>query len=1152
MKRPLFLALLLTLSSASVLAERHVHPNADGDLVGKDGKPVFLISTTVKWGCMTDWYRHKHQFRGKWIQKYPWLYGQQTCIDMFEKCGFNALNFREHGNVSWRALAPEYKGFTAKDPFDEYMEMTKKYKLERFREMKTRRDYDDFHHLIASAKNIPVYLDFHGGYIARITQNRDAFSSFLDLYKVFASRDTHPGFAFRFQFGTKEGRETLLKLFRHEAESVLAAGIQPFAYKLFNEADFRDFSPVNAWKFKEAMKKKYSNIQRLNAAWHTNFPSFEKVERSKGGKAAAIEYAKYQEDLVASFFAEAREMLRKLDPGALTFGQVHGPAYLASWNNFNLYKINQHMDFISTGTGNFTFSQGEQMNPDLPIGALFSPNPDLRNFLGRGPFTLALADRKPIFTTEAYFDGMGDRCRPFKKAFWFEMIQGSSMVNMWEWCCYFAPWVMPTITYGLHHPLCVSPESWRALPEVRREIASVSDIFQPRKNREKADVAVLFSYPTLRANNDRMDGYLQGISAMRFLQIPVDAVLEEQLPENRLNRYKVLLAFNVKNVDPATTDALRKFVRNGGILIANGSMMNCDEYDFPLARPLLPLTLQPESGKMERDPKTGIPFQNDFSLKLGKAPWNILSRFGRQVRIASLDIGKGKIIAVAGNYTDYGIAETIRPYLKKAGIVPSVTLRRTDSENRPSGVAVYKFHSGEMTGWALVNFNELPVLTRASAPEFKNASVVDPLGKKSWPVRGDTAVLLLPPKDLLILVSGPEKAIVSRFGAVPAVQPEQAEKEWKRLYSELQKKKGYVRPSKPVDIVKFVNCGYDNQQGWKNDSAWFDSKGKYLIGVPWHGVVFRNVQFELIRFDFNQNRTCIALKSKYLPDAPAQTGEIPLEGQFRGVAFLHAVTHGKAGETAMRYRFSYEDGSSVTVPLTVGKEIGDWRIKDNPPAVQEQTAWQKFNKGFFFYEWNNPQPTKKLKSLRIESGCGESVPIVVGISALPTKFTKSFRTSIPMQKIFDASSSDKTCGWQKDGTLVCGPAQVSLKVRNGKLFRIPEDRLKNAVLRFQLKHGKDQWGKQYPKNGYVWMIMHGKRDGRSLSSAMGGSTVTAQLFSRQVSLFNNPADWNEVELPLARLANFQAEDLPVITEIMSLSYGSGDRIHILKDFRLEY
>ena len=348
------------------------------------------------------------------------------------------------------------------------------------------------------------------------------------------------------------------------------------------------------------------------------------------------------------------------------------------------------------------------------------------------------------------------------------------------------------------------------------------------------------------------------------------------------------------------------------------------------------------------------------------------------------------------------------------------------------------------------------------------------------------------------------------------------------------------------------NYGYDNQQGWKTDTAWFDSKGKNLLGVPWHGVVFRNIQFELIRFDFNQNRTCIALKSKNLPDAPAQTAEIPLEGQFRGVAFLHAVTHGKAGETAMKYHFTYEDGSSVTVPIVVGKEIGDWRIRNNPPAVQEQTAWQKFGNGFFLYEWNNPQPAKKLKSLRIESGYGESVPIVVGISSLPTRFTKSFRTSIPMQKLFEAVSTEKSCGWQKDGTLVCGPASVSLKVRDGRSLRIPEDRLKNAVLRFQLKHGKDQWGKQYPKSGYVWMTMFGKRDGKQVSSATQGSNVTAQIFSQQVSWFKNPADWNEVELPLDRLANFQAEDLPVIAEIISLSYAGGDRVHILKDFRLEY
>ena len=84
------------------------------------------------------------------------------------------------------------------------------------------------------------------------------------------------------------------------------------------------------------------------------------------------------------------------------------------------------------------------------------------------------------------------------------------------------------------------------------------------------------------------------------------------------------------------------------------------------------------------------------------------------------------------------------------------------------------------------------------------------------------------------------------------------------------------------------------------------------------------------------------------------------------------------------------------------------------------------------------------------------------------------------------------------------------------------------------------------------MTMCGKRDGRQVSSATQGSNVTAQIFAQKVSYFQNPADWNEMELPLSRLANFEAQDLPVIPEISSLHYGGGDRVHILRDFRIEY
>lgn len=1148
------LLLLLAIVSATALAApvRHVYPTPDGELAGPDGKPVFLISTTVTWASLQEWFRHSHQFKGKFIDQYPWLYGQQVCMDMFEKCGFNALNFREHGNLSWRTLAPDYKGYDAKDPFDDYMAMTKKYKLENMREMKTRRDYDEFNKLVASAQNVPVYLDFHGGYISRLTQNRKAVTDFLNPDKVFASPDTHPGFAIRYQLSSKVGREALLKLFRHEAEAFLAKGIRPFAYKLFNEADFRDFSPAAQWHFRMSMKKKYGSIKKLNEAWHTDFPSFERINLKHGGKAGQIEYAKYSEDQVADFYAEVRTMLRKLDPGALTFGQVHGHAYTASWNNFNLYKIYRKMDFVSTGTGNFTFSQGEQFDPAMPFHAAFSPNQELRSLLGRSAFSRALADHKPILTTEAYFDGMGKRYEEFKKVFWFEMLQGSSMVNMWQWGCYFAPWIKPTISYGLRHPLCVSPDTWRALPDVRREIATVSDFFQIRKNRPAAETAVLFSYPTLRANNTLMDGYRQGITALTFLQIPADAILEEQLPEKRLENYKVLLALNVKNIYPETAGIIRDFIRNGGILVTNGAAMESDEYDFPLKKRLIPLTRKQLSGELVRDPETGICFKNTTEMNLEGNAWTVLSRFNGKPQVASLRYGKGTIIAIAGTYTDYGIAERIRPILEKAEITPSIVLRQMKKEERPTGVAVHKASHDGMAAWAFVNFNELPVLVRASAPEFRGAQLVNPVKKENYPVGGNTAVLLLPPRNLLIAVSGPATELNKRFGIFPSVSPEQAKQKWVQQTAALRKAKGYIRPSKPVDITAFANCGYDNQQGWKDDTAWFDNKGKYLLGVPWHGNVFHNIQFDLIRFDYNQNRTCIALKSKHLPDAPAATKEIPLGGQFRGVAFLHAVTHGKPGETALKYHFTYEDGFTLTVPIVVGKEIGDWRIRSNTAELQKRTAWQNYGNGFFLYEWNNPEPSKKLKSLRLESGCGESVPIVVGISTLPTKFTENRPNRIVMRNLFRSSCSNKKLGWDDQGNLHYGPQAVSLQLKNGKSLRLSEAQLKQAKIRFQLKHGVDQWGKQYQKKGYVWITLYGRKDGRPLSTVMHGSNQVAEIFASQVAETENPADWNEIELPLARLANLLPDGGTVITDITGLSFNVDGVSHIVKDLRIEY
>ncbi len=1151
MKRFLLYVLICFQFYSSGAAERHALPSSTGELMGSDGKPVFLISTTVDWNTREAYHTYKDQFlkdkRWRIPKGFEWLYAEPTTISMLERCGFNAVNFRNFANISHRTLAPEYQGFGKREPYDEYMEIVEKYGLHKVQDMKGRRAFDEFCNLVRSATSIPVYLDFHAREVSSLPRNREVASKLLDPAKYFASPDIHPGFAIRWRLGTEEGREALKGLYRHEAQMHLSLGIRPFAYKLFNEADFRDHGPLNYRLFMSAMRKKYGTIEKLNQSWHTDYQNFADLLK-KNSKGKQIEYAKFMEGQVADFFAEVRSMLRELDPGAVTFGQVHNNAWRASWNNFNLYKINQHMDLISFGTGNYTFPGEESIEDDTPAGAADAPSSSLENDIARRAFYHALAERKPLVTSEAYFPGQKYRYDGFKKVFWHEMANGSSLVNMWQWMGYWTPWRRNLMNnYALHHPNCVRPQDWRALSEARREIDGIKDFFMIRANREKAKAAVLFSYPTLRANNGMLDRYAQTVTGLVLRQIPVDAIFEEQLDEGRQNRYRVILAFGIRNSCQGTGAKLLEFVRNGGVLITDLESFRLDEYDYPLDHPIMTLSSKAGSGKLRTLP-SGIKYIDNETFSKLPHGWNIKQKVGTEPLIVSRTLGKGSIIVTKGHYSTYGVAELLIPYLKSAGIAETVQLRRHANELAPINIGVQKAKQKGMTAWYFVNYDRKPQMIRASSEEFRNAVVVNYLKNESYPVDGNTIVLLLEANTHLVAVSGERTAIEKRFGRKPSVPVGILKERFAAMSSAFQKKK--VRPSQPIRLESFANYGFDNQQGWSVESAWKEGNEKDLRGVPLERQIFRKLQFHLIRFDYNQNKTCIALKSKHLPDAPQKVEQIPLQGRFRGIAFLHAVTNAIPGETAAIYRFFYEDGSSVLQPIRVGNEIGSWLIRQNSESIRSRCVWQNFGKGLFLYEWENPYPARMLKSVTLESMNGTSVPIVAAISGIPSIYTKEYSKQI---KISDVMTVDpKQVG--PEGEYRSLKQNLVFQTKDGLPLKLSPQEWKNAVLRFQLKLGKDQFGKQETSQRGCRIYLYGKINGKFAKTFSWSAAGVERHIGTALRNPDTFDEWNEVEIPIGICMDGQTLEgkRGTMSDISKLSYANTIQVHLLRYIRIEY
>ena len=199
---------------------------------------------------------------------------------------------------------------------------------------------------------------------------------------------------------------------------------------------------------------------------------------------------------------------------------------------------------------------------------------DLMAFVFRDNIDLFKADGKPLLNTESYLAGpIGHRYEEFKRLLWSGVAEGVSLQNLWQWAGYWPAETTMTIKYLIQHPQVTSPESWDGIKAAQAEIDEVADIFLPRSNRERAKVAALFSYPSLRMNEKSANGFTLGCETMRVLNIPFDAIFEEQLAQDRQDRYSVLLALGARHVAPASIDALERWVKDGGVLVADGDSL---------------------------------------------------------------------------------------------------------------------------------------------------------------------------------------------------------------------------------------------------------------------------------------------------------------------------------------------------------------------------------------------------------------------------------------------------------------------------------------------------------------------------------------------------------------------------------------------------
>jgi beta-galactosidase len=152
-----------------------------------------------------------------------------------------------------------------------------------------------------------------------------------------------------------------------------------------------------------------------------------------------------------------------------------------------------------------------------------------------------------------------------------------------------------------------------------------------------------------------------------------------------------------------------------------------------------------------------------------------------------------------------------------------------------------------------------------------------------------------------------------------------------------------------------------------------------LLGVP----------FTLAQSSDEQRHAIIAMQGHRMPQLPARVDGVVIGSKIKRLAFFQSAYYAAPGLIA-QYQVHYMDGSSVSIPVIGGQDVGDWfSPKDLPNAM---VGWQLRHPvvthatvGAYIMLWENPRPDVKITSLDIISQGTEqqvgSTLMLLGLSA---------------------------------------------------------------------------------------------------------------------------------------------------------------------------
>lgn len=932
----------------------------------------------------------------------------------------------------------------------------------------------------------------------------------------------------------------------------------PIDVELFNEPSYDDPSPYNRELFAKYLEEKYESVDAMNRLWRTEYPSFEAASQFRQRTDHAglyVDWGKFMEKGMTDINRFGRDVVKSKSPSTTVSFQIMGmdnyrrlPA-----TNMNSYEVQKLMDVIALPTGaGLEFSTDFDRAPARSVEAPGNPGGIGEGMLMRA-FYLNVGEGKPLINAEAY---TGNTFDMISNQLWMDMIRGTSITYLFGWGKGAQNWkprgkaeggkrFAEQYRYPVLNPYGKPPEAIAALYHTKAEIFRFNDYFVPRDRGVKAQVALLFSYPTERfggfSGNSIKNEIRTYTSALTYAHYPLDVIMEEQLPEKRQEKYKAIVAAGIGNTYPETLPALEEFVRGGGILIAARDTMPLDEYGNPVPGLFDGLTLK---RRKQSEPVVivpgaelpvpdslpgGITGRNDADLT-HSADWRVIASMKDAPAVLMKKIGRGTVYFIVPQMQDYPVAAVAGGLLRKHGIEPELDLRRIPQNDLALNLEAHVARRKGNVLVSLMNADRYPKMISVKLPGG-TAFAADLLNNRALPIENGRAIALVGAGRKAVLGFGPQEKLESEFGKLPAISREELSGEFrqeeKKLEAERLRKQAAafrydlnLAQTFTIDLRPFANSLYWDNTAGDGKGGWTDQgKDNSLDSVPWDPEVLLGVPCDFIRFDMNGDKSCIILHSKSVKiPRPSAVNDIPVNAKVSRLFFFHTAAWVGNDTPVMTYRIRYASGRTVDIPVVAGRNIGNWWISYAPPSLRKHIAWKNMDgKGIYLYCWENPDPSEEVRSIDLLSANNESVGIVIGITA--ERFVPGSRIPVAI---------GRTGGWGgakprlENGTVY---VDIGSDLKNwagvGIEFRtaIPVAELKDKMLKFEMNGGKDAFGNS--------------RGGQALQLVGDGTRIILEKPD------NDPDSFESYSIPVSRLIPEHSK----VTELRKLTFqyvGSGD------------